>query len=221
MQRRERLHQQFKLRGRAPVVRHDETRVIANLAQAQQAFEDLEARVVDAFLFNHLFLDPIWLAEHRPNINERQARSIAGDIALRVAYIVRRLCAKLSYDLELHDNTPAKDLRSEQLAASYATTQKQATNFSRSPALYLWDVDDGFYAAAYLRALAFEASLREHLRVRYGRRWWATRKAGDELIDLWNTASRYTVEELSQQIGFGEISFELLAENLIAELQAD
>lgn len=174
-----------------------------------------------AFLFNHLFLDPAWLAEHRPNINERQARGISCDIALRVAYIVRRLCAKLSYDLELHDSADDKGLRAEQLATSYATMQKEATNFSRSPALYLWDVDDGFYAAAYLRALAFEASLREHLRVRYGRRWWATRKAGDELIDLWNTASRYTVEELSRQIGFGEISFELLAENLIAELQAD
>jgi hypothetical protein len=173
-----------------------------------------------AFLFNHLFLDPAWLAEHRPGMNERQAHGIASDIALRVAYIVRRLCAKLSYDLELHDDTGA-DLRSERLAASYAMTQKQATGFSRSPALYLWDVDDGFYAAAYLRALAFEASLREHLRVRHGRRWWAKRKAGDELIDLWNTASRYTVEELSRQIGFGEISFELLAENLIAELQAD
>ena len=169
-----------------------------------------------AFLFNHLFLDPAWLAEHRPSMNEAQARSSVRDIALRVAYVVRRLCAKHSYELELHGSA---NPRSEQLASKYATLQKQATGFSRSPALYLWDVDDGFYSAAYLRALAFEACLREHLRVRYGRRWWASRKAGDELIDLWNTASRYTVEELARLIGFGELSFELLAESLNAAMQ--
>jgi hypothetical protein len=56
--------------------------------------------------------------------------------------------------------------------------------------------------------------------VRYGRRWWSSRKAGDELIDLWNTASRYSVEELAQHIGFGDISFELLADTLIANVSA-
>ena len=52
--------------------------------------------------------------------------------------------------------------------------------------------------------------------MRHGHRWWASRKAGDELIDLWNTASRYSVEELARLIGFGEISFDLIAELLIA-----
>ncbi len=56
---------------------------------------------------------------------------------------------------------------------------------------------------------------------RYGRRWWASRKAGDELIDLWNTSSRYTVEELARLIGIGEISFDLLAESLIAAMKED
>jgi hypothetical protein len=63
--------------------------------------------------------------------------------------------------------------------------------------------------------------LREHLRTRWGRRWWASRKAGDELIDLWNVSSRYTVEELARQIGFGEISFDLLADSLIAAMKED
>jgi hypothetical protein len=94
-------------------------------------------------------------------------------------------------------------------------------HFGRSPALYLTEVDDDFYSAAYLRAWAFEASLREYLKTRYGRRWWASRKCGDELIDLWNTSSRYTVEELARLIGFGEISFELVADNFIAAMKED
>ena len=69
-----------------------------------------------------------------------------------------------------------------------------------------------------LRALAFSFGLREYLRVRYGHQWWASRKAGDELIDLWNTASRYSVEELARQVGFGELSFDLLAQVTITAL---
>jgi hypothetical protein len=103
-------------------------------------------------------------------------------------------------------------VRSENLAATYAELQTEATGFKRNPAHYLSDVDDGFYAGAYLRAWVFEAALREYLRTRYGRRWWASRKAGDELIDLWNTSSRYTVEELARLLGLGELSFDLLAD---------
>ena len=171
-----------------------------------------------AFLFNYLFQDEAWLAEHRSNINDGQAREIVRDLSILKAYTVRRFCAKLSYDIALHD---ASHVRSEQLANQYAALQTEATLFRRGLALYLWDVDDGFYSAAYLRAWAFEAGLSEHLRTRHGRRWWASRKAGDELIDLWNTASRYTVEELARLIGFGEVSFDLLADNLIDAMIGD
>ncbi|HEX8143932.1 MAG TPA: hypothetical protein VF553_15140 [Pyrinomonadaceae bacterium] len=164
-----------------------------------------------AFLLNHLFQDPLWLVEHRSGMSPGQARDIARDLALLATHTARRACAKLNYELALYDSP---QVQSEQLAATYATLQLEATGFRRDPALYLWDVDDGFYAAAYLRAWAFEAALREHLRTRWGRRWWASRKAGDELIDLWNTASRYTVEELARLVGFGEISFDFLADTL-------
>lgn len=171
-----------------------------------------------AFLLNHLFQDAGWLVEHLGGINPEQAREIVRDLALLTCSNVRRRCASLGYELELHES---KGVRSEQLAASYSNALSEATRFRRNPALYLTDVDDGFYSAAYLRAWAFEVSLREHLRTRWGRRWWASRKAGDELIDLWNTASRYTVEELAGLIGFGEISFDLLADTLIEAMKED
>ncbi|HEX8707055.1 MAG TPA: hypothetical protein VF723_02235 [Pyrinomonadaceae bacterium] len=170
-----------------------------------------------AFLLNNLFLDAGWLAEHR-NVSAERAREIVRDLATLTCCNVRRRCASLRYELELH---AASRPRSEQLAATYTTGLSQATRFSRDPAMSLVEVDDGFYTAAYLRAWAFEVSLREHLRTRYGRRWWASRKCGDELIDLWNTASRYTAEELGRLIGFGELSFELLAESLLAAMKED
>jgi len=168
-----------------------------------------------AFLLNHLFLDASWLLEHRPNLNETLARGIVRDLAFITTHQVRRYSAKLKYEIELHDSA---QFRSEQLAENYRTLQEQATGFKRSATQYLMDVDDGFYSAAYLRAWAFEAGLREYLRTRYGRRWWANRRAGDELIDLWSTASRYSVEELARLAGFGEISFDLLADSLVAAM---
>lgn len=171
-----------------------------------------------AFLLSHLFQDTGWLLEHRSDVGPTQAREIVRSLALLTCCNIRRRCASHNYEIELHGHF---QLRSEQLAANHSDAISQATRFRRSPALYLADVDDGFYSAAYLRAWAFEVTLREHLRTRYGRRWWASRKAGDELIDLWNTSSRYTVEELARLIGFGEISFELLAESLIAAMKED
>jgi hypothetical protein len=171
-----------------------------------------------AFLFSHLFQDAEWLVEHRPGVSPSQARQIVRSLALLTCGNVRRRCASLNYEIELHDSS---NLLSERLAASYSDLLSQATHFRRSPALYLTDVDDGFYSAAYLRAWAFEVALREHLRTRWGRRWWASRKACDELIDLWNVSSRYTVEELAGLIGFGEISFDLLADSLIAAMKED
>jgi hypothetical protein len=171
-----------------------------------------------AFLFSNLFHDPLWVAEYGSGFDSDEAGKISRSLALLTLYTVRRYCAKLKYEISLHDSA---QVRSEHLSRTYSTLQAEATLFARPPAMYLMDVDDGFYAAAYLRAWAFEAGLRELLRTRYGRRWWASRKAGDELIDLWNTASRYSVEELAGLIGIGEVSFELLAEMLIEAVRGE
>jgi hypothetical protein len=171
-----------------------------------------------AFLLNYFFLDPLWLKEYLPNVSGESVRDILSNLSLLTLHNVRRYCARLRYELMLHDSPT---VRSKNLAHLYARLQTEATAFSRSPQLYLWDVDDGFYAAAYLRAWAFEVGLREYLRTRHGKRWWSSRRAGDELIDLWNTSSRYTVEELAKMIGFGELSFELLADSLIAAVSEE
>jgi oligoendopeptidase F len=171
-----------------------------------------------AFLFQNLFNDPIWLSEHLPNLREEQARKIARELSLITLFSVRRAWAKLRYEIELHGYT---DIRSEKLSASYSSLQTEATGFERDGTLYVWDVDDGFYCTAYLRAWAFEAGFREHLKTRHGRRWWRERKAADALVDIWNVGCRYSVEELAKQIGFNEISFDFLADDLIKAIREE
>jgi len=107
----------------------------------------------------------------------------------------------------------------EQLAEEYAATFTEATGFRHEAATHLLDLAGWFESATRLRARLFAAGFREHLRGRHGRRWFESRGAGEELIDVWNTASRYRSEELSKLLWGGEPGFELLADASIAALE--
>jgi hypothetical protein len=54
--------------------------------------------------------------------------------------------------------------------------------------------------------------LREHLKTRFGARWWASRMAGNLLKEMWETGDRYTADEMAAQIGIGPIEFDPLIE---------
>jgi hypothetical protein len=109
--------------------------------------------------------------------------------------------------------------RTEQLAEEYAAQFTEATGFRHEASTHLLDAGEWFEAATSLRARLFAAGLREHLRERHGRRWFESRGAGEELIDVWNTASRYHAEELAKLLWGGEPGFELLADSALAALE--
>jgi hypothetical protein len=83
----------------------------------------------------------------------------------------------------------------------------------------LRSLDDAFYSADFLRASAFESQMREYLKTRFGVRWWASRNAGETLIDLWNTGRRHTVEELASMIGLGALDFDWLASESLESIE--
>jgi hypothetical protein len=132
------------------------------------------------------------------------------------------------------------DPRDAQLAANFVTALEEATGFRSDQSIYLRDLvpdnsrDAGDSSssssssynvqlppAVYLRARLFATVLGEYFRTHYGHRWWAARKAADELIDMWNTGSRYTVEELASLAGLGELNFDLLADSTEAALRRE
>ncbi len=100
------------------------------------------------------------------------------------------------------------------MSTSFAEAFTSATNFVYHPDRYLLDTENSIEFASKLRAWSFAAGLVEYLRTRYGRRWWASRRAADELVALWSTGSRHGVEDLSAMLGFAENNFELLTEEL-------
>lgn len=72
-------------------------------------------------------------------------------------------------------------------------------------------------AASLLRAAVFESQCREHLKSSYGSDWWRNRRAGEMLIDVWNTGYRYPPAELARMVGFGPLDFQWLIDELLRE----
>jgi hypothetical protein len=151
-----------------------------------------------AFLFEHLLSDPEWLRDHLG----AEVPGYAEFSALLTLYLVRRYSAKLAYELELH---AAGSL--DGLPARYAELLERAGGVAYPSTDYLDDVDDGFYCTCYLRAWALEAQLRDHLRTRFGRKWYRSRQAGELLREAWGLGQSLRAEELLRQITGEELDF--------------
>ena len=168
-----------------------------------------------ALLLSSLLAEAPWLTARR-GMRATEASETARAVTLSELYEARRDCARLHHALALD---AASDARAEQLAEEYASRFTEATGFRHGAASRLRGADEWFASATRLRARLLAAGLREHLRSRHGRRWFGSREAGGELIDVWNTASRYRAEELARLLWGGDLSFDLLADASIEGLE--
>lgn len=210
---------------------------------AEKAFEyrrlgDNSVTEAFAFLFHYLTTDPMWLRDTL-GMDEPQYTRFA---LFSKLYMLRRYGAKLSYELDLHRQSEAdppdqpnknnqeyfspsgNKTRKRDVKPSEFDIERKAEAYRRilSDALkaeypvehYLTDLDQGFYAAQYLRAWIFEAQLRAGLKEKFGRRWYRSREAGKLLRDLWGFGQKFTPEELAAQIGFRELDPGVLTEEI-------
>jgi hypothetical protein len=164
-----------------------------------------------AFLFNHLVSDCNWLREF---LGLADSTEFVRSVMLARLVTVRRYIAKLAYERCLHSGGELAGY-----AELYAELQTTSTRFKTEPAAFLFDLDDSFYSASYLRAWAFEVLLREYLKTRFGSRWWASSHAGVFLKEIWETGDRYTADEMATQIGIGPIDFDPLADEFNSALK--
>jgi len=146
-----------------------------------------------AFLVEHLVLDRAFLAEYLPHDLVGAYHRFAHRALL---WMLRRYCAKLDYELVLHEGAATDDK-----AAVYADRLSRATRVAYDPADHLVDVDHGFYCARYLRAWFFEAHLAARLAGEFGPAWFLTREAGEFLRSLWEEGQRLRLDEIEAQLG--------------------
>jgi len=162
-----------------------------------------------AFLFERLTESPAWLADRLPGTD---AAAVVEHSRAAWLVLLRRYCAKLAYERELHADSPALAA----MPARYAELLGGATGVSWPRATWLADVDSGFYVVCYLRAWALETHWRRALRERFGERWYAAPEAGAWLRELWRHGQRLAAEELldetlGETLDFGPLVDELTA----------
>jgi hypothetical protein len=184
----------------------------ADLAVEERRLGDYAVTEGWAMLMEHLVQDAAWLNRRLdvPRPTEFVAESATG-----LLYLVRRYCAKVLYELELH---VAEDPRP--LQKRYVEILGDALKIEPSPTDYLGDVDPGYYSTEYVRAWAFEAQLKRFFREKFGSTWFTRRDAGSLLRELWSEGQRPTADELLKELTSAEIELEGVAEYVRDSLAA-
>ena len=147
-----------------------------------------------AFLFDNLLKNHHWFEEI---LGEKQVDDYLRLSRFYKLWILRRYAAKLNYEYELHATDDLESMRNR-----YAKVLGDALKLKVSSTNFLADVDDGFYAANYLRAWIFEVMLRKHLENKYGVLWFRSPEAGKVLMDMWKEGQSYSVDELSHKLHY-------------------
>jgi hypothetical protein len=162
-----------------------------------------------AFLMQHLTADAEWLGAVLGMPDPEPVLRFAR--ASRVVFL-RRYCAKLGYELDLHADGRAP----EEHRAEYASRLGGALRVDWPGETWLDDVDPFFYAARYLRAWAFETRLRLLFQERFGERWFAEPEAGALLRSLWATGQARNADELLAELTGERLDLGVLAADLAA-----
>jgi hypothetical protein len=158
-----------------------------------------------AMLFEHQVALPVWLRRYSPLRGERLRAFVRDQVFMRLA-VVRRYAAKLRYELEL--------FRSPHLAAGadrYVELLTAAMLFRFGPEDHLLDLDEGFYAARYLRAWQLEAGLAAALTERFDEDWFRNPRCGPYIAGLMargqrDDAAALSVEVLGRPLDFGPLA---------------
>ena len=148
-----------------------------------------------AFLLQSVVLNAEWLEEVL-GVEAAPAALLRSGQLIDFWY-VRRYAGKIAYELELHGG----DGRLDRMDERYSELLGDALDVRVAPEAYLFDVDDWFYCARYLRAWMLESCLQLYLRDRFGRAWYRSPEAGKWLRSLWWRGTELTADELAEECG--------------------
>jgi hypothetical protein len=154
---------------------------------------------------------PGWHARYF-GLSDEEAAENADATVFMEALLFRRYAAKLRFELDFWGRFDEDGGSPE----GYAERLTEATGMEYRREGYLADMDAGFYSADYLRAWIRAAQLRAFLVREVGEEWWASRKTGDRLRELFREGTKPSSEEIAGRIGFDPLD----TRPLLAELGA-
>ncbi|MHB1069161.1 MAG: gluzincin family metallopeptidase [Gemmatimonadaceae bacterium] len=156
-----------------------------------------------AMLFDHRLKDRGWLSRHS-ELSKADTPKYLRAAGFEELQFLRRYCAKLIYEVELHAGTTPWDA----LPDLYVETLTTATGFRYQRADAFLDVDPRFYAARYLRAWQLQALLNESLCERFNEDWWRNPHAGPWIeAELFGHGQRELATEQAARVAGRELSF--------------
>jgi hypothetical protein len=156
-----------------------------------------------AMLFDHRLKDGGWLARYS-GLGKKELPEFLRSQGFEELHFVRRYCAKLIYETELHGG----GVPWSALPDLFVETLTQATGFRYQRSDAFVDVDPRYYAARYLRAWQLQAVLNDALRDRFDVDWWRNPRAGPWIVDeLFSHGQRERADEQSTRVAGKGLSF--------------
>jgi hypothetical protein len=187
--------------------------VSADLPVEAKRLGDVSVTEAWATMMEHLLLEPGWLSRR---LDFPKPQEFAAEAATGSLYLLRRYCGKLLYELEFHG---ASELDPKAMSARYVELLGDALKIEPSRTDFLGDIDPSFYVTGYLRSWALQSQLREYFRERFGSDWFADRKAGGMLRELWSEGHRLDADELLADVTGQELEMEAFAQTLREQLR--
>jgi hypothetical protein len=165
-----------------------------------------------AAVFERLLLSPGWLKRYLdlPTLAARDSTRLAAFQALTV---LRRHCAKLSYELSL-----SRRGASAERADEYADSQRRALFVEPHPGFFLHDVDPQLYVAHYLRGWALETRLTARLTERFNEDFWRNPAAAAWLKGLFARGGTDDADAIATEASGTPLALPEAGERLVAIL---
>jgi hypothetical protein len=164
-----------------------------------------------AMTFERLLAEPAWLVEQL-GMPDEHAVAFADFYSLYHLVLLRSLAARHLHELRMHRGGDAAVHR-----ATYAGLAGLLTGVREPEERYLV-IDDGMYAASYLRCFMLDAALTDHLVAGHGETWWRSAAAGETLKRAWSRGQEWNAEQVVAHLGYDSLDWRPVVRQIRAKL---
>ena len=164
-----------------------------------------------AMTLERLLAEPAWLVEQL-GMPAEHAASFADFYSLYHLVTLRTQASRHLHELRMHRGGDLAHHR-----ATYAGLAGLLTGVREPEERYL-AIDDGMYAASYLRCFMLDAALTDHLVSRHGETWWRSAAAGETLRRAWSRGQAWTAEQVVAHLGYDSLDWRPVVRQVRAKL---
>lgn len=164
-----------------------------------------------AMTLERLLAQPAWLTEQL-GMPAEHAAAFADFHSLYQLTTIRSLAAKHLHELRMHRGGDDALHR-----ATFAGLAGLLTGVREPEERYLL-IDDGMYAAIYLRCFMLDAALTDYLTARHGEAWWRSPDAGETLRRAWSRGQEWNAQQVVAHLGYDSLDWRPVVRQIRAKL---